>query len=84
MQTDRLLFRLASGLAIRGGFVARDLRIPNTHFPDEYVTDPSHWFIWINANEQFTYGTQLRLYEDGRKEVVLIRDDGTEDVIHSD
>lgn len=38
------------------------------------------WRIWINANYDFTLGTQLVLYPDGRIDNVTQNEDGTETI----
>ena len=66
---DQMLFRLASGNVIRGGFVSNN--------PD----GPAYWCVWMYANQTFTVGTYLRLYVDGTRAIHILHDDGTEDVV---
>lgn len=48
---------------------------------DAYGSDPeSAYLIWIHHNPDFTLGTYLTLYSDGRITNTTVKEDGTEDV----
>ena len=44
------------------------------------VTEPGQWIVWIHHNPDFTLGTYLTLYQDGRMTNTTVHEDGTEDV----
>jgi hypothetical protein len=43
-------------------------------------TIPGHWIVWIHHNPDFTLGTYLTLYQDGRMTNTTVHEDGTENV----
>ena len=45
-----------------------------------YGHEPGHWIVWIHHNPDFTLGTYLTLYQDGRITNSTVKEDGTEDV----
>lgn len=54
------------------------LRIERAY--DNNFPDSSTWRIWLNANHNFTLGTQLILHNDGSIQNVTQREDGSEEV----
>jgi hypothetical protein len=44
--------------------------------------DPNRkcWILWTNANRDWTLGTFMRMYDNGRAERVTLRAEGTEEV----
>jgi hypothetical protein len=54
-------------------------RVPK-HFESVNLVVPGEWRIWLNANYNFTLGTQLVLYNDGRISNVTQNEDGSETI----
>jgi hypothetical protein len=46
----------------------------------ERVPETVSWIVWIHHNPDFTLGTYLTLYQDGRMTNTTVHEDGTEDV----
>jgi len=44
------------------------------------VHEPGYWIVWIHHNPDFTLGTYLTLYQDGRMTNTTVHEDGTENV----
>lgn len=49
------------------------------HEDVEYGHD-GYWIVWIHHNPDFTLGTYLTLYQDGRITNTTVQEDGTENV----